>query len=1001
MRRVLPCLALVTACAADPCRDAPATGACFAQGPATPISLGFHPAAARSIDLDGDGHLDLVTAHGTYQSFGAAWGPDYAIQTTWSIGQELADLAIADVDHDGHLDLAAALPADDAVVVAFGAADRTRADVRRYATGASPRALRSADLDADGDADLVTADLGDGTLTVALFTGRDAATTRHRVGDGPTALAVADLDRDGQPDVAVTLADSDELALLRGTGGGDLGKPSTWPTGQLPLAVAALPDGSLAVAGALSDDVSIHAPDGPLQRTWPVAPGPHTLTAIDLGDGPQLAVLSDATAAILDPITGTLAPVALRGATDVLLPAADGLTYLTRDATRVDLRRADGPHLAERWKHVQDIILFAAAAADLDGDGRPDLAVRPADTRVDIRLADADGLGPIRSFAMQPGYDVQQILPIDLDGDGVAALLLIDPGAPTRALVLAPDGAGDFLPFADPIALAADKPTLFIADLDGDARDDLLVLGDGDPRLHRGAGTTLDPPVTLPAFTGRPLTVADIDGDSVPDLLLAQSSPAPQLDVLLDPLGAATLVSTPLAASIAGTGLRDAAAADLDADGHTDVILCRDGGLERARGRGDGTFTLDSFAPPRLCGQVRLHDLDDDGDRDLLALARDALALDVWLADGATFSLLTRQSIPEEAAFLTAAGPPALLAHDYIRARLLVPEWSTILAEVDDATPIPKPPFQTRFGDLDGDGALDLVGLSDHHLFLARVADPAVTSHDLGDVTAERFALVDDAVVVALTDSQDRATLTRYALDDLAPTVLTELDEPPETLLAGDLDGDARPDLVIATSTPEALQVTALRAAADLTRDPPQLLPPARAVALADLDGDRRLDLWLLTADATLAVARRGADSFADPYPWGGPTDPDSVRLEDLTGDGVLDLLSVSGASIVLTTGARDGRAAGPPRRVAPASELEALGIARLPGDPRPAIVVARDGDPASVPLTIGRPTDYGYAFQARRIPRLDRTNQILQPRPGDDLIVTGPAGYTVVEAVP
>ena len=65
-------------------------------------------------------------------------------------------------------------------------------------------------------------------------------------------------------------------------------------------------------------------------------------------------------------------------------------------------------------------------------------------------------------------------------------------------------------------------------------------------------------------------------------------------------------------------------------------------------------------------------------------------------------------------------------------------------------------------------------------------------------------------------------------------------------------------------------------------------------------------------------------------------------------------------------------------------------------------LVATRDGDPPSIPLAIGRPTDSGgYAFHERRIPRLGTTTRILQPRPGADLIVTGPHGYTRVEAVP
>ena len=1004
MRRVLPCLALVTACAAAPCLDAPPTGACFAAGQATQITLGFHPAAALTIDLDRDGHLDLVTAHATYQSFGAAWGPDHAAQTTWSIGQELAGLVIADLDRDGHLDLATGLPAADAVLVSFGAPGRARDELREYPTGESPRALAFAEL--DGPA-LVTANLGDGTVSVLRFTGRDVVTDDHRAGPGPTALALTDLDADGRLDILVTLADVDEVALLRNTGG-DFARPITWPTGQQPVAVAAVDAAEFAVAGALSGDITIHAADGTIQRTWPID-APRTLTRY----GARLAALTATTAAVLDPRTGETASIALRDETDVLL--GDPLAYVTRAGTRVDLAVADGPRLAAQWHHAQDIVIFAAAAADLDGDGLVDLAVRPSDTRLDLRLADPTGLGPVRSLAMPDDFDIQAILPADLDGDGSAALLLIAPGEPTRLVVLAPDGAGDFLPYSAPIELADAEPThLLIADFDADTRDDLLVVG-ATPHIFHGDGTTLAAPIAQDPFTGRPLGVADVDGNSVLDLLVASEVDATaQLDVLLNPLGVP--VSTALAEPLGD--LRDVATGDLDGDAHLDAILCREAALAYGRGRGEGSFEVTTFTPQRSCDQVRLHDLDGDGDLDVLATSRTGTAVDAWLADAGTFTLLTRQPAAEDAVFITTPAGPALFAHDYIDARLWLPTWGPVLAEVGESTSLPQL-RSARFGDLDADAAADLVALADHHLLISAVGDPTVHSRDLtatlGSAHAEHLLLIDldadarDDIVLVTLDPDDLATVVRVDADDLRATLLATLPAVPDDVLAGDLDADGRADLVIGHLLHDVPHVTSLRShAGALIADPAQILgdslsAPMTPVALADLDGDRRLDLWLIdTSTEILHVARRDREQprFLAPQRWGGPEDPRRIHLFDFTGDAHLDLVTVHDGAILLFPGGPDAQS-GAPRRLASASELEGLGAAWLPGDARPVLVATRDGDPATAPLTIGRATDAGYAFNARRIPRLERTTQILQPRPDADLVVVGPHGYTLVEAVP
>lgn len=79
---------------------------------------------------------------------------------------------------------------------------------RTVGVGAGPRGLALADLDADGDADIVTGNQHDGTVSIALnqITAPGGSPFRVQtlpVADMPGSVAVLDLDQDTDPDIAV------------------------------------------------------------------------------------------------------------------------------------------------------------------------------------------------------------------------------------------------------------------------------------------------------------------------------------------------------------------------------------------------------------------------------------------------------------------------------------------------------------------------------------------------------------------------------------------------------------------------------------------------------------------------------------------------------------------------------------------------------------------------------------------------------------------------------
>lgn len=345
-----------------------------------------------------------------------------------------------------------------------------------------------------------------------------------------------------------------------------------------------------------------------------------------------------------------------------------GLRFEDRTATA----SAPGPSYA-----------MGAAAGDYDGDGMVDLMVtgwrgqRLYRNLGGCRFADVTAAAGLASTRWTTGAAWA-----DLDGDGdldlyVAGYLAYDPeSAPYCA---APDGRRDYCApedfeaepdhlyrndggtFVD-VAAAAGLPVreerglgVVIADFDGDCRPDVFVANDGGRcwlLANRGglrfedvaeaAGVARDGRGR--ALAGMGATVADLDGDGLPDLAVANFLGRSTIAFrALDSRGAfeddsARLGLTDATRDVLGFGL---VAADFDADGREDLLQSNGHVLDRARlgvpfamtprllkGRAGGVVDAskdagDWFTRPALGRGLAVGDLDGDGLPDAAAAALD------------------------------------------------------------------------------------------------------------------------------------------------------------------------------------------------------------------------------------------------------------------------------------------------------------------------------------------------------------------------------------------
>lgn len=206
-----------------------------------------------------------------------------------------------------------------------------------------------------------------------------------------------------------------------------------------------------------------------------------------------------------------------------------------------------------------------------------------------------------------------------------------------------------------PLAAGASRTFVvrFAPTSDGDASGSLVLETDGGNAtvaLTATASSSLPLETGTPLSTGgaRPSDVAtgDVNEDGRLDVIVGFAATgavafAPgRGDGTFDPL-----VTIDAADDAGAMGL---AVGDVNLDGHLDLVV---GGPQRTRvflGRGDGAFTRSTLA--LLADEVALGDLDDDGDLDLVSARRSAPRIAVWrgLGDG-TFTAAFQPVIPPDA----------------------------------------------------------------------------------------------------------------------------------------------------------------------------------------------------------------------------------------------------------------------------------------------------------------------------------------------------------------
>ncbi len=565
-----------------------------------------------------------------------------------------------------------------------------------------------------------------------------------------------------------------------------------------------------------------------------------------------------------------------------------GVIDLNSMASKVDFTSASGP--------------LQIAIGDLDGDGKLDMVVVNGGPSVSIfQNISSNGSITASSFAakvdLSTNTSPRDVAIGDLDGDGKPEIAVVDAsaGAGTNAVNvfrnISTPGTITIGSFSTKVGFSTGALSNGVAmsDLDGDGKLDLMVSNTGSNTVSVLRNISAVGSITAGSFdskvdfatggTPREVVIGDLDSDGKPDLISVNGDNT--MSVLRNTSSTGTITASSFSAKVdfvTGSGPRGVSLGDLDGDGKIDVAVANTGSITVSVFRNTsttGSININSFASKidfaagSVADDVAIGDIDGDGKPDLVCANSGGNSISIFRNTNTT-------GVPTISSFSPASGP--------------VGTSVTITGTNFNATPANNIVY---FGAVKA----QITSVTSTQLVVttpvgATYQPITVTVNGLTASSAQPF-------IITFPGSQS------FDANSFAPKVDLTTNTNPSNIAIGDLDNDGKPDMVLVNQGDNSISIFR-NTGTDGNINSNSFAPKFNLSvgsspywpAIGDLDGDGKLDIAVANVFSNSVSVFRNisvagtltSSSFSARVDFSTGSAPTSVAIGDIDLDGRHDL---------------------------------------------------------------------------------------------------------------